>query len=129
MASRPEQQHTCCSCCCDQAESGRRDVWDRPVWNSCDVVVAFQISHTTLDTWRGDQDARFPAPADLPGRSVRWCRDGILDWFQHRYGLANRGSIAGLSANGGGSAPEAAVASGTSEDRTRADELPPIPRR
>lgn len=83
-----DKQHTCCSCCCGQDDTWRNDVWGRPIWTVCDVVVAFDMSHTTLDGWRGDTPTAFPAPAALPGRLVRWWRDAVLDWFQARQELA-----------------------------------------
>ena len=131
MAASSAEQHECCWCCCGQAAAWRQSVWDRPIWSRCDIVVAFVMSHTTLDAWRaGPDDDPFPSPADLPGRLVRWSRDAVLAWFHRRHQRANSQAVAPPpAARHGETSDEGAAATDTPAGQAGRAQLPPIPRR
>jgi hypothetical protein len=55
------------------------------LWTLDDVAAYFKVRERTIRDWR-DHDATFPAPLDLPGRSVRWYR--VVEWARCR-GVGN----------------------------------------
>ncbi len=52
---------------------------DADLWTVDDVADYFRVTHWTIRAWR-NADATFPAPLDLPGRSLRWYREDIIEW-------------------------------------------------
>lgn len=49
------------------------------LWTTEEVAAYFQVTDRTIRD-RRQQDATFPLPLDLPGRSVRWYREDIVAW-------------------------------------------------
>jgi len=49
------------------------------LWTIDDVAAYFRVTPRTVREWRA-QEATFPQPRDLPGRSVRWYRPDITEW-------------------------------------------------
>lgn len=58
--------------------TGVRDVPD-DLWTTEEVAAYFEVTDRTIRDWR-QQDATFPLPLDLPGRSVRWYRQDVIAW-------------------------------------------------
>lgn len=53
---------------------------DRPeLWTVEEVADFFRISNRTLREWR-ELDPTFPLPLDLPGRTLRWYPQDVVDW-------------------------------------------------
>ena len=49
------------------------------LWTVADVAEFFGISKRTLREWR-ELDPTFPMPLDLPGRTLRWHPDDVIEW-------------------------------------------------
>lgn len=49
------------------------------LWRIDEVAAYFRVTPWTIRAWR-NTDATFPAPLDLPGRSLRWYRDDVIEW-------------------------------------------------
>lgn len=49
------------------------------LWTVGDVAEYFRISERTLREWR-ELDPTFPMPLDLPGRTLRWHPDDVVEW-------------------------------------------------
>ncbi len=58
------------------------------LWTIDQVAAYFKVTARTIREWR-EVDPTFPAPLDLPGRSLRWYRDDVLAWA-----LSLRGELA-----------------------------------
>lgn len=52
---------------------------DDGLWTVDDVAAYFRVTTRTVREWR-TIEATFPAPLDLPGRSVRWYAPDITAW-------------------------------------------------
>lgn len=70
-----------------QQPRARAEVPD-DLWTVDDVAAYFKVTARTIREWR-EVDATFPAPLDLPGRSVRWYRRDVVEWA-----LSLRGELA-----------------------------------
>lgn len=49
------------------------------LWTVDDVAAYFRVTTRTVRQWRA-VEATFPAPLDLPGRSVRWYGPDVTAW-------------------------------------------------
>lgn len=71
---------------------GVQTVRDREIpddmWTLEQVAAYFKVTGRTIRDWR-DLDATFPLPLELPGRSLRWYRQDVIDWA-----LSLRGELA-----------------------------------
>lgn len=59
------------------------------LWTALHVAEYFRVSERTLREWR-DADPTFPLPLDLPGRTLRWHPQDVVDWALSLRGVPTR---------------------------------------
>lgn len=70
------------------AQRAARAVPDE-IWSAEQVAAYLKLIERTIRDWR-ERHATFPQPLDLPGRSLRWYWQDVVDWT-----LSARGVLTG----------------------------------